>query len=128
MIHEQAEEAPVVAKVARTMAKTRTARRQAAILADLEAIDRRLAVYDAEGVGRTDFRGARARAALHDLGAELAYELGELCADADDRDGAAAAEARQDAHTAARASYRQASETARPAWAAALTQTGDTPR
>ncbi|MGI5330930.1 hypothetical protein [Actinomadura nitritigenes] len=117
-----------MATTARTTAKTRTARRQAAILADLEAIDHRLAVYDAEGVGRTDFRGARARAALHDLGAELAYELGELCADAGDRDSAAAAEARQDADAAACASYRRASEAARPAWAAALTQTGDTPR
>lgn len=127
MIRESAEEAPV-ATTARTTAKTSTARRQAAILADLEAIDRRLATFDAKGVGRTDFLGARARAALHDLGAELTYELAELCADAGDRDGAAAAETRQDAHAAARARYLQASETARPAWAAALTQTGDTPR
>jgi hypothetical protein len=89
--------------------KTRTAQ-ITTLVADLNAIDGRLAVYDAEGVGRTG-HGARARAELHNLGIEAAYELGELCQDAGDRDGAAAADARHDAHTAAYARLRAAAKT-----------------
>ncbi len=92
--------------------KTRTVE-IARTLADLEAIDRRLAKYDAEGVGQTDFHGARARATLHDAAAELAYGLGELYEDAGDRDGLTAAAARQEAHAAAFAHYRKTAEAAR---------------
>jgi hypothetical protein len=88
---------------------TRTAQIKA-LQADLAAIDRRLATYDAEGVGHTG-HGAHARAELHNLGIEAAYELAELCQDAGDRDGADAADARHEAHTAARTRYLAAATT-----------------
>ncbi|MEU8119906.1 hypothetical protein AB0C21_14475 [Spirillospora sp. NPDC049024] len=88
------------------MKKTRTAQIKL-LLANLDAIDCGPATYDTEGVGHTG-HGVRARAELHNLGIDMAHELGELCQDAGDRDGAAAAEARHDAHSAAYTRYQAA--------------------